>query len=372
MSDRTMASPYMQYAKLNTTARYNLASSGVMNCTFADLDASPDDLELHGANSYGYAPLLDAIATRFGVSRDCVVTAEGTSGANHLAFSALISPGDEVLIEEPTYELMLSALEHLGARPIRFQRRFEHGWTLDPEAVERAMTPKTRLVVLSDLHNPTSVLASREAMTAVGKIAARQGAVVLVDEVYRELLFGAGLHGEVKPSTAFTLGPNFVVTSSLTKAYGLSGLRCGWILAPDDLAHRMWRVRDLFQSLPPFMSERLGADAFKRLPWYKRRADAILDANRAAYREFLGDHPALEQIITDVGTTVFAHLKGGGVDAFCERLMAEHDTGVVPGRFFERADYIRIGLGGEPEMTRTGIERLARALTEHALKKVGA
>src|SRR6202012_791562 len=124
-SDRTMTSPYMQYAKLSTTARYNLASSGVMNCTFADLDAEMGDLELHGPNAYGYPPLVDAIAKRFGISRDCVVTAEGTSGANPLAFSALIEPGDEVLVEEPTYELMLSALEHLGARPIRFQRRFE-------------------------------------------------------------------------------------------------------------------------------------------------------------------------------------------------------------------------------------------------------
>jgi hypothetical protein len=360
-----MASPYMQFAKLETTARYNLAASGVMNCTFADLDAQMSDLELHGPNAYGYAPLVDAIATRFGVSRDSVVTDEGTSGANHLAFSALIAPGDEVLIEEPTYELMLSAIEHLGGRPIRFQRRLENGWALDSDAVAAAMTPRTTLVVLSDLHNPSSTLADRSAVEAVGKIAARQGAVVLVDEVYRELLFGAGPSGEVKPSSAFTLGPNFVVTASLTKAYGLSGLRCGWILAPDDLAHRMWRVRDLFQSLPPFMSERLSADAFKRLPWYKRRADAILSANHAVYRERLSDHPALEQIVPDVGTTVFARLRRGGVDAFCERLMSKYETGVVPGRFFERADYIRIGLAAEPEMTRVGLERLADALDEH-------
>lgn len=363
--DRTMASPYMQYAKLNTTARYNLAASGVMNCTFADLGAEMGDMELHGPNAYGYAPLVDAIAERFGVSRDCVVTAEGTSGANHLAFSALIEPGDEVLVEEPTYELMLSALEHLGARPIRFQRRFENGWALEPDAIAAAITPRTKLIVLSDLHNPTGNLADRAAIEAVGKIAARQGAIVLVDEVYRELLFGAGPNGEVKPSTAFTLGPNFVVTSSLTKAYGLSGLRCGWILAPDDLAHRMWRVRDLFQSLPPFMSERLGADAFKRLPKFKRRGDAILAANHAAYRDLMANHPALDQIVPDVGTTVFARVRRGDVDDFCQRLMEKYDTGVVPGRYFERADFIRIGLAGDPEVTRIGLERLAQALTEH-------
>ena len=364
-SPRAMASPYMQYAKLNTTARYNLAASGIMNCTFADLDAKMSDMELHGPNAYGYAPLVDAIAGRFGVARDCVVTDEGTSGANHLAFSALINPGDEVLIEEPTYELMLSAIEHLGGRPVRFQRRFEDGWRLDPAAVEAAMTPNTKLIVISDLHNPTGALATREAMEAVGEIAERQGAVVLVDEVYRELLFGAGPDGDVKPTSAFTLGPNFVVTASLTKAYGLSGLRCGWILAPRELAHRMWRVRDLFQSLPPFMSERLSADAFKRLPWYKRRADAVLAANHEVYRNLLAHHPELDQIVPDVGTTVFARMRSGRVDAFCQRLMEKYETGVVPGRFFERPDYIRIGLAAEPDMTRTGLERLAEALFEH-------
>jgi aspartate/methionine/tyrosine aminotransferase len=357
----------MEYAKLCTTAKYNLASSGVLNCTFADLGATLDDLELHGPNAYGYAPLVDAIAERFGVPRECVVTDEGTSGANHLAFDALIDPGDEVLAEEPTYELMLSTFRHLGARLIRFQRRLEEGWALDPDAVARAITPKTRVVLLTDLHNPTSVLADRDAVRRVGEIAAEVGAVVLVDEVYRELLFGEGPNGEVKPTSAFTLGPNFVVTASLTKAYGLSGLRCGWILAPQPLAHRMWRLRDLFQSLPPFMSERLAADAIRRLPKVKRRGDALMAENRASYRELLGDHPALDQVVTDVGTTVFARVRRGEVDALCETLMTRYDTGVVPGRFFERPDFIRIGLAGDPATTRPGLERLAEALTAHGV-----
>ncbi len=367
MTARVMASAYMNFAKLNTKATYNLASSGVMNCTFADLGATLDDMELHGPNAYGYPPLLEAIAERFGVPTACVVEGEGTSGANHLAFSSLIAPGDEVVIEEPTYELMLSALQHLGARTIRVQRRFEDRWALDPDAVAAAMTPKTKLVVLTDFHNPTSAPMDRAALKRIGEIAERQGAFVLVDEVYRELLFGAGPNGEVKPTSAFSMGLNFVVTASLTKAYGLSGLRCGWILAPEPIAERMRRLNDLFDSLPPFMSERLSADAFKRLPWFKRRADSLMATNHAAYAELIADHPALDQIVFQPGTTVFARLRRGGVDEFCERLMAKYDTSVVPGRYFERPDFIRIGLAGETAMTRTGLERLTDALTAHGV-----
>jgi aspartate/methionine/tyrosine aminotransferase len=366
-ASRVMQSPYMNFAKLKTTATYNLASSGVLNCTLADLGPLPDDLELHGPNSYGYAPVVERLAARFGVGTDCVVTALGTSGANHLAFSVLIAPGDEVLVEEPTYELMLSALQHLGARVTRFQRRPEAGWALEPDAVAAVLTPNTKLVVLSDFHNPTSTLADRASMTAVCEAAARVGATVLVDEVYRELLFGLQADGAtVSPTSAFTLAPNVVVTSSLTKAYGVSGLRCGWILAQPDLAQQMWRLNDLFSSLPPHLTERLSVTALDRLPALKVRADTLIATNRAAYREFMGGHPALDQTIPDIGTTVFPRLKSGDVDAFATRLQTEYDTGVVPGRFFERADRFRVGLGGDPVTTREGLQRLAQALHDHA------
>jgi aspartate/methionine/tyrosine aminotransferase len=127
----------------------------------------------------------------------------------------------------------------------------------------------------------------------------------------------------------------------------------------------MRRLNDLFDSLPPFMSERLSADAFARLSKFKRRADAIMAENYAAYAEIMLGHPALEQLVFQPGTTVFARMRAGGVDAFCANLMVKYDTSVVPGHYFERDDFIRIGLAGETKMTRTGLERLAEALTEH-------
>jgi hypothetical protein len=347
----------MRFAKLDTAATYGLASSGVADCTMAELGASLDDLALHGPNSYGYAPLVERIADRFAIDPTHVVTAGGASFANHLALAALVSPGDEVLVEDPTYELILSTLGYLQAVLRRFPRRPEAAWRLDPQAVAAHLTPRTRLVVLTNLHNPTGALASVDEIAAVAQAAAAVGALVVIDEVYLELMFRSG-----EPHTAFRPDRNVIVTSSLTKAYGLSGLRCGWILAPAGLAQRMRRLNDLYASLPPHLAERLSVVAFERLPALRKRANNLIDVNRAAYREILGGHAALDQTIFDQGTTVFPRLVAGDADGFFTRLMAHYETSVVPGRFFGRGDHVRIGLGGDTAMTRTGLERIRAAL----------
>jgi aspartate/methionine/tyrosine aminotransferase len=356
---RNLRSDYMNFAKLGTAARYGLASSGVADCTLADIAASMDDLALHGPSTYGYGPLMDAIAARFQVPPACVVMpGGGCSFANHLAMAAIIAPGDAVLIEDPTYELLISALGYFQADIARFARRPEDGWALDAAAVAERLTPRTRLVVLTNLHNPSSALADIATVRAIAAEAAKVGALVLADEVYLELMFRDG-----EARTAFTSEGNIVVTSSLTKAYGLSGLRCGWILAPPGLAERMRRLNDLFGVAPPHIAERLTVVALGRLAALRDRANALLDANRGAYREILGGHPGLDQVVFDQGTTVFPRLLEGDGDTLLGRLKAQFETSVVPGRFFGRPDHIRVGLGGDIATTRVGLERLAVALT---------
>jgi len=358
LPDQVRQSDYMDFAKYGTTARFNLASSGVLDCQLSDLDLTLDDLALHGPNAGGYPPLMQKIADRFGIDVGCVVTpGGGCSFSNHLAFAAILSAGDEVLVEDPTYELLTSTLGYLRADIRRFGRTPANGWRLDPEAIAALITPKTRLIVMTNLHNPSSALDSDEAVAAVAEAAAKVGALVLVDEVYRELMFRDGA-----AKTAFHPDGNIVVTSSLTKAYGVSGLRCGWILAPKGLAYHMSQLNDLFGVHPPHVAERMAVVAFDQLPSLRARANGLIDANRAAYRQLLGQHPRLEQEVFDQGTTVFPRLIDTDVDAFVETLKAKFDTGVVPGRFFFRPDRIRIGLGGNVETSRIAMERLAEAL----------
>jgi len=355
-----MSSAYMEFSKLRSGATYNLATSGIMNCSIFDLHFRLDDLDINGPTIYGYPPLLEAIAAMKGVGPESVVHSQGTSMANHLAMAALISPGDEVLIEEPTYELLLSTAKYLGANVTRFQRRVEDDYALDPAEVKKNLTSRTRLIVLTNMHNPSSTLATEESLRAVGELANEVGARVLVDEVYLELL-----HHPPVPS-AVHLGKQFVVTSSLTKGYGLSGLRCGWILAEPELAQQMWLLNDLFAATPVHIAELLSVIAIEQIDTLAARADAILEANRKALIETLSGHPAIELAIPSVGTTAFPRLRQGDVSGFCNFLRERYDTSVVPGVYFERPQHFRVGIPGEIEMTGEGLTRVADAL--HAWK----
>jgi aspartate/methionine/tyrosine aminotransferase len=170
------------------------------------------------------------------------------------------------------------------------------------------------------------------------------------------------LHHPSVPSCVH-FGPQFVATSSLTKAYGLSGLRCGWILAEPALAKRMWRLNDLFAASPVHLAELLSVSAIKRLDFFRLRADALLNSNRKVFIEMLAEHPAIELTIPTVGTTAFPRLRHGDVPGFCSFLRERYETSVVPGSYFERDQHFRIGLAGDPEMTREGLIRLAEALS---------
>jgi len=347
----------MHWAKTSSQARFNLATSGLANLTLDDLHVSLEDLEITDGG-YGYAPLVQSIAERYRVPQDSIVTAAGTSFANHLAMAALVKPGDEVLFEFPAYEPMLATVGYLGANVKRLARRFENGFAIDLDALWSTVNNQTRLIVLTNLHNPSGVLINDDVLRAVGDIARSVGAHVLVDEVYIETLF------EAEPRTSFHLGPEFVVTNSLTKTFGLSGLRCGWILAEPELARRMWLLNDLFAATPVHSGERLSVIAFRQIDELAARAKGVLDRNRQMLNEFLETREDLETVRPEFGTIAFPRVRRGTADELCRLLREKYETSVVPGRFFEMPEHFRIGIAGDSEMLSQGLSRLGDALDE--------
>ena len=353
---RHRRSDYMLWAKTQSRAQFNLATSGVGPFPLADLPVTIDQLEINGDSSYGYAPLQRAIAKKCGVDPDCVVAAAGTSMANHLAMAALIGPGDEVLIEQPTYELLTSTLLYLGAAFKTFVRDEDNGYALDPVQVRRAITPATKLIVLTNLHNPSSVLASDSVLHEIGDLARSVGAHVLVDEVYLDAVYTD------TPKTSYHLGPEFIVTNSLTKVYGLGGLRCGWILAKPDLARAMWRLNDLFSSIPAHPAELLSVVALENLDLIRERARKVVESDRVLFREFLVSQECVSSPRTEFGTTAILRLAKDNVDNFLARLRTEHETTAVPGHFFGLPNHFRVGMGVDTEMFREGLQRIRRTL----------
>jgi hypothetical protein len=345
-----MQSDYMHWAKFKKPVRFALTGSEVPHFRMDSLGVEIGELDLDGASHPRYPPLREAIARRYGVAPDQVVGADGTSMANFLAMATLIEPGDEVLIEHPTYEPMLGVASFLGAQIKRFERKAPH-FRLDPDAVRAATSDKTRLIALTNLHNPSGAVAEEAELRAIAELGPR----VLIDEVY---LDAAGQR------SAMHLGPEFVCTNSLTKVYGLSGLRCGWILAEPELAERMWRLNDLFGVNQAHPAERLACIAFDRLDEVIGDTPAMLARNRAAFNAFLAGRDDLQCMPAEHGITAFPRWAGGDTDRLDALLRERYDTSVVPGRWFEMPDHFRVGFGYLTDVLEEGLRRLGAALDE--------
>jgi aspartate/methionine/tyrosine aminotransferase len=348
----------MEWAKTQSGAKYNLALSGVLTYPLAELDIHIEDVATAATSGYGYEPLINGLASHCKVAPDGVVHATGTSFANHLAMATILEPGDEVLIEYPTYDPLIRVPEYLGAKIKRFARRFEDGFRLDIEEVRRHLTPQTKLIVITNLHNPSGVLTDNETLRLLGELAESVGARVLVDEVYLECMY------EQAQASSFHLGKQFVVTSSLTKAYGLSGLRCGWILAEAELARKMWRLNDLFGVIPAHAAERLSVVALANLDKISECAKRTLEPNRRLLKQFLASRQDLPAVQTDFGTTAFPRLLKSNVETLCAHLREKYQTSVVPGHFFEMPEHFRVGICSETALVAKGLEALGAALDE--------
>lgn len=348
--------PYMEWAKSRPRPRIDLAGSNLLPCTLDDLPGAREAVDIAGESPEGYGPLREAIAARHGVAVERVATAGGCSGANFLACAALLSAGDSVLVESPNYDPLPAAARMLGASVAVFRRRFEDGFDVDADAVAAALTPRTRLVILSHPHNPSGALVSEASVRALARLAEERRIHVLFDEVYRDTVFGG------RPAPAATLSDRFISTSSLTKAYGLASLRCGWALASPGVAESIRRARDVVDVWAPMPADRVSVVAFAHLDRLEARAGGIVRANRDAVSAFLASRPELECVLPR-STLAFPRLRGvPDAEPFVDRLFRETGTAVAAGRFFGAPAHFRIAFGGEPARVREGLDAIAGAL----------
>jgi aspartate/methionine/tyrosine aminotransferase len=359
--NRTMQSPYMRWAKSNFHARYNLANSGLMSYKLSQLPIKIEDIELNGTHYYGYEPLLSEIGKRYNVGTENIFTTLGASFANYMVLSVLYEPDAEILIEHPTYELIISAAEYTGYKVKRFDRKYEDDFQIDPSSIIKQLTRNTKLIVITNLHNPSSILTGNNTLKEIGKIAESVGAYVCVDEVYLDAI------SNNKPSSAIHTGNNFIVTNSLTKIYGLSGIRSGWVFAQPELIKKMWLLNDLFYVKHAYSAEQLSVIAFQNLDSIAKWSYNILSQNHSLLKSFLAKHLFLRTKQLDYGTTAFIGFEVGKVTQLSELLLKKYDTAITPGMFFGMPDFFRIGLGCEPADFREGLNRLGLALNE--LKK---
>ena len=357
---------YLAWAIANYgQVRCDLASSGLAPLAPEAL-AEPAELLASATDPRAPRRWTEAIAARFGVDPACAVATLGTTHGLWAIYAALLSPGDDVVVESPAYEPLVRLAEGLGARVVPFARDLSRGAPVEPAAVAAAIGPRCKLVVLSNLHNPSGAYVDDATLAEVAALARARGARLVVDEVYRDLIDGRVDRG----TTAFHAAPGIITTSSLTKVYGLGWARAGWVLAEPDVARRVFDATlHSTGGVSPALAS-LGLCAFAR---FARLRDASLaaradDEARAAQLEaFVDARPHLTwHGRRSARRSIFGFVSDArGVDLrpAIERAVREEQVIVAPGVFFGAPAGFRIRYGAlAPSMFADGLARLGRVL----------
>ncbi len=361
--------PYMTWAKtyLQSPDLHNLGNSGIRGVlSMADLAPALEGLSIWGSNEDGLPALREAIAGRYRVAAENVLLAEGTSLANFLVLAAWIRPGDPVLLEEPYYEPLGTVLRGVGARirAVAVDTSSGHEALLD--VLRESRGTRWRAAVVTNPHNPSGRVLGEDLLTRLADACAAQGALLVVDEAYREILFD-----EDPPGCAARGRQATVSTSSLTKVYGLSPLRVGWAIGPPGVLAHALRIHDNLGVNHPYLTEAIGARILadsERMAAWRARVRARVDANREALRAFLERHPRFEGACPPDGILAFPRFLGTprlpDAQALCEGARRDARVVLVPGRFFGRPEHVRIGVGGPEDQIVRALETLARYLSD--------
>lgn len=355
----------MHWAKTRPVTEFDLAASNMLACSIDDVPGIREAVQLTAINDEGYAPLADAIAALYGVTPDRVVHAIGCSGSNFLVIGAHVRAGDAVLMESPGYDPLAGACKLLGATVHHFERRRSESFAVDTAAIARALTPHTRLVIITSPHNPTGRPLDRATLAALDALSADTGVTVLIDEAYLDIARLLQPDPERFPRAA-SVSTRLISTSSLTKSFGLNGLRCGWAVVPPGMATRLRRVRDVVDGVGSAPADRMAVHAFTHLPALGERAKRHVTGNLALVRAFLDAHPMLElptPTATAASTILFPRLLGvDDASDFASMAARDHGVTVVPGRFFDAPAHIRLSIAGATANLEGGLARLADAL----------
>lgn len=344
--------PYLDPAVLADLARDNL---GVFDLTSL-LGLSADDPE---------TLLRETLARRYEVAPAQVVPTVGAGQAIVQALVALLRPGDHIVVERPTYEPLYRVPELLGATVTRIDRRMEDGWQLLPERLAKVLTPRTRAVVLTNLHSATGVACPPKILAELAGYAARVGAALLVDEVHLEFAFDDA--AACRP--ACRVADNAISFSSVSKSLGLPHLRVGWLVAPDpDAARALRNAADYLHGRVPAASALLAARALQHLARdMSLRAGRLAAVGLRVVERWVAAETRVEWISPHAGLHGLLRLPVPVSDVqFAQHLRERYETQVVPGSILESPGCVRLGFGGAAPQLEQGLANISAALDDFA------
>lgn len=363
-------------AGYETSVESDVSVGGVSALTVNDLLAlePPDEREqvfnallnsrLGYSEARGSLELRSAIAATY---RNCgpenILVTTGAIEANFLLFNVLLNAGDSVIVPNPAYQQLASVPSAIGCNVAYWNVRPESGFRYDLNELEQLITPKTRMIVINIPHNPTGALLSEEELQRVYTLAESVGATVLCDETYRWLAIPGG---EECAQPVFNLGPEGISVGTLSKTFGLPGLRIGWIAAPEAIIQACWTMRDYISLCPGKLSDMLAVVAFKHRERIMERNVGIIQQNIKTIRNWLEEQQGIFTWLPPRGgllSLLHYNLDIPSLD-FSNTLAQKYKVMFVPGANFGFEHYLRVGLGQDPKVFAEGLARTGTYIAE--------
>jgi aspartate/methionine/tyrosine aminotransferase len=355
-----------------TSVRYDIAESGIYPLRLADLLGwlPPEEsrstldrlleLRLGYSEARGTLELRTLIAATYaGCDPDDVLVTTGAIEANFLLFNVLLDSGDHVIAPHPAYQQLYSVPQALGCEVSPWEVGPASRYRYDMAALERLVRPDTRLIVVNTPHNPTGAMLSAAELGRVYALADAVGAMVVCDEAYRWLAVPGG---DPFAPPIFEHGPRGISVGTISKPFGLPGLRIGWLAAPKQVAAACWGMRDYSSLSPGKLNDAVAQLAFRHRERIIERNGSIIAANLAATERWLARHADILSWTPPRGGLValLRYQLDMPSRELADLLATDYSVMLAPGAAFGYEHHLRIGLGQEPGVFQAGLDETSR------------
>ena len=343
---------------------YDIGESAVKFLTVGDLDMDLADVALRYGHHTGDPDLKECLAADYpGLHRDQIVVTSGGSEAIFALNSALLKPGDHVVVEHPNYPSLYEIPRSLGCEVSFLPLEFQHGFQPDLDRLESLITPKTKLISLTHPNNPAGSVISEDELRRAIQIAEQHDVYFMFDETYRALDFST------PPTPAASLSPKVISLSTMSKCYGLPGIRIGWMATQDQfILDSLLTIREQITISNNSLGEAIALHVLQRKEHFLQRSRAQVEENLAAVSQWVDQQPQIEWVRPVAGVVGFPRFQDGYAfdpEKFYQLLAKKYKTFVIPGRCFEVDNrYFRLGFGAPQEETRQGLKNFQDALAE--------
>ncbi|MHA3962887.1 MAG: aminotransferase class I/II-fold pyridoxal phosphate-dependent enzyme [Candidatus Thorarchaeota archaeon SMTZ1-45] len=339
---------------------YDIGESGTKFLTVKELEIDLNEVELRYGYHLGHPSLRKEIAKQYkGNSLDNVAVTTGASEANFAIIAHLVGPKDNIIVEHPTYPSLYQVARSLRRNLTLLKLDWNDGFRPRMDKLRKLVKPNTKLITLTHPNNPTGSVISKDELKEAIEIAEEAGAHLMVDETYRDLMF------DPPPPLAASLSPIAISLTSMSKTWGLPGIRIGWAVADRPIVEAIRAVREQVTICNSSLGEVIAKEVLHKrheiLPVIRK---AVL-SNYKVVEEWMGSQDWLEWVEPKSGVVCAPRLKrGGSTDELCELLVKKYRTFTVPGSRMELDGHFRLGFGGEHEELIMGLEQLRKALIE--------